>query len=79
MKVDQFNHVSQTGFIYHHNYHFWCEVVVPDKRYRDGWYLYNDMWNNGKAEFVWEHPQVDALTHMYILLFEKSSSWPIRE
>lgn len=43
MKVDQFNHVSQSNklhlniekykydlaaIIYHHNYHFWCEVFA---------------------------------------------------
>ena len=60
------------AIIYHHNFHFWCEVFVHDKRYKEGWYLYNDMWNNGKAEFVGKQPQVKTPSHMYILLFEKS-------
>ena len=60
------------AIIYHHNFHFWCEVFVHDKRYKEGWYLYNDMWNNGKAEFVGKYPQVKTPSHMYILLFEKS-------
>lgn len=60
------------AIIYHHNYHFWCEVFVSDKRYKDGWYLYNDMWNNGRAEYIGKQPQVKTPSHMYILLFEKS-------
>ena len=39
---------------------------------KEGWYLYNDMWNNGKAEFVGKQPQVKKPCHMYIMLFEKS-------
>lgn len=62
------------AIIYHHNFHFWCEVFVHDKRYKEGWYLYNDMWNNGKAEFVGKYPQVKTPSHMYILLFEKSQA-----
>ena len=60
------------AIIYHHNFHFWCEVFVHGKRCKEGWYLYNDMWNNGKAEFVGKQPQVKTPSHMYILLFEKS-------
>ena len=60
------------AIICHHNHHFWCEVFVSDKRYKEGWYLYNDMWNNGKAEYIGKNPQVKTPSHMYILLFEKS-------
>lgn len=55
------------AIIYHHNFHFWCEVFVHDKRYKEGWYLYNDMWNNGRAEFVGKQSQVKKPSHMYIL------------
>ena len=85
MKTNQFNQVSLgnststlmnkknylTAIIYHLNFHLWCEVFVHDKSYKEGWYLYYDMWNNGKAEFVGKQPQVKT-PHMYILLFELS-------
>ncbi|KAJ7322760.1 hypothetical protein OS493_032943 [Desmophyllum pertusum] len=58
--------------IYHHNFHFWCEVFVSHKNYKGGWYLYNDMWNGGKAEYIGKHPQVKNPSYMYILLFEKN-------
>ena len=60
------------AIIYHHNFHFWCEVFVSEKRYREGWFLYNDMWNNGKAEYVGKHPQVKTASYMYMLVFERS-------
>ena len=46
------------AIIYHHNFHFWCEQFFSEKEYREGWYLYNDMKNNGKAEYVRKHPRV---------------------
>ena len=58
--------------IYHHNYHFWCEAFVSDKRYKEGWYLYNDMWNSGKAEHVGKQPQIKNPTYISTLLFERS-------
>ena len=60
------------AIIYHHNFHFWCEVFVAEKKYKEGWYLYNDMWNSGKAEYIGKRPQVKTPSHMYILLFERS-------
>ena len=60
------------AIIYHHNFHFWCEVFVSEKRYREGWFMYNDMWNNGKAEYVGKHPRVKTASYMYMLVFERS-------
>ena len=34
--------------------------------------MYNDMWNNGKAEYVGKHPQVKTASYMYMLVFERS-------
>lgn len=63
-----------SAIICHHNHHFWCEVFVSDKRYKEGLYLYHDMWNKGRAEYIGKHPQVKTPSHMYILLFEKSQT-----
>ena len=41
-----------TAIIYHHNAHFWCEKLVTSTGYKQGWYLYNDMWNNGQQNML---------------------------
>ncbi|KAL9977632.1 hypothetical protein ACROYT_G015060 [Oculina patagonica] len=48
--------------------------AIADKRYKDGWYLYNDMWNSGRAGYIGKQPQVKTPSHMYILLFKKSQA-----
>ena len=56
-----------TAIIYHHSAHFWCKKLVTSTGYKQGWYLYNDMWNNGQAKYVGKHPQVDTLAYMHML------------
>lgn len=68
------NKYDLAAIIYHHNNHFWCEVFVSLKGHKSGWYLYNDMCNSGKAEFIGKHPQVKHSSYMYILLFEKNQA-----
>ena len=60
-----------TAIIYHHSAHFWCKKLVTSTGYKQGWYLYNGMWNNGQAIYVGKHPQVDTPAYMHILLSEK--------
>ena len=57
--------------IYHHNAHFWCEMFVSNKMYKEGWYVFNDLWNNGITEYVGKHPQTKRPETMHILIFEK--------
>ena len=34
--------------------------------------MYNDRWNNCKAEYVGKHAQVKTASYMYMLVFERS-------
>ena len=61
-----------TAIIYHHNNHFWCEKRVLHSGFKKGWYIYNDLQNNGQAAYVGKRPQVSDPPYMHILLFEKS-------
>ena len=38
-----------TAIIYHHDNHFWCEKRVLHSGFQKGWYIYNDLQNNGQA------------------------------
>ncbi|KAJ7380657.1 hypothetical protein OS493_007022 [Desmophyllum pertusum] len=39
--------------------------------YKEGWYVFNDLWNNGITEYVGKHPQTKRPETMHILIFEK--------
>ena len=61
-----------TAIIYQHNNQFWCEKRVLHSGFKKGWYISNDLQNNGQEPYVSKRPQVSDPPYMHILLFEKS-------
>lgn len=55
-----------TVIIYHQNEHLQSEKLVAGRKYNQGWYLCNDMWKNGIAEYTGKHPHVNTLPYLHI-------------
>jgi predicted metal-binding protein len=60
-----------SGIVYLKSHHYWCEVFSSQKEYEKGWYVFNGLWNNGKATFVGPKPLFLEKDHIYLLMFEK--------
>ncbi|KAL9951170.1 hypothetical protein ACROYT_G043787 [Oculina patagonica] len=60
-----------SGIIYLKSHHYWCEVYSTQKNFKLGWYVYNGLWNNGKATFVGPRPLFLEKESLYLLMFEK--------
>ena len=60
-----------TGIVYLKSHHYWCEVYSSQKKYKNGWFVYNGLWNNGKATFVGSKPLFLEKESLYLLMFEK--------
>ena len=60
-----------TGIVYLKSHHYWCEVYSSQKNYKNGWFVYNGLWNNGKATFVGPKPLFLEKESLYLLMFEK--------
>jgi len=41
-----------SGIVYLKSHHYWCEVYSTQKNCKNGWFVNNGLWNNGKATFV---------------------------
>ena len=41
-----------SGIVYLKSCHYWCEIYSTQKNCKNGWFVHNGLWNNGKATFV---------------------------
>ena len=62
-----------SGIVYLKSHHYFCEVYST-QRNKSGWYVYNGLWNNGKATFVGSRPLFLEKESLYLLMFEKIKS-----
>ena len=60
-----------SGIVYLKSHHYWCEVYSTQKNYKNGWFVFNGLWNNGKATFVGPRPLFLKKESLYLLMFEK--------
>ncbi|KAJ7371880.1 hypothetical protein OS493_022601 [Desmophyllum pertusum] len=60
-----------SGIVYLKSHHYWCEVYSTQKKVKSGWFVYNGLWNNGKATFVGPRPLFLEKESLYLLMFEK--------
>ena len=60
-----------SGIIYLKSHHYWCEIYSTQNNFKRGWYVYNGLWNNGKATFIGPRPLFLEKESLYLLMFEK--------
>ena len=60
-----------SGIVYLKSHHYWCEVYSTQKGYKKGWYVYNGLWNSGRASFVGPKPLFLEKDSLYLLMFER--------
>lgn len=60
-----------SGIVYLKSHHFWCEIFSTQQDYKNGWFLFNGMWNNGKTTFVGHKPLFVEKESLHLLMFEK--------
>ena len=60
-----------SGIVYLKSHHYWCEVYSTQKGYKKGRYVYNGLWNSGRASFVGPKPLFLEKDSLYLLMFER--------
>ena len=45
--------------------------ILLKKNYKNGWFVYNGLWNNGKATSVGSKPLLLEKETLYLLMFKK--------
>ena len=61
-----------SGIIYLKSHHYWCKIYSTQKlNFKRGGYVYNGLWNNGKATFIGPRPLFLEKESLYLLMFEK--------
>lgn len=64
-----------SGIVYFKSYHYWCEIYSTQKNCKNGWFVHNGLWNNGKANFVGlSRPLFLEKESLHLLMFEKIMS-----
>ena len=60
-----------SGIVYLKSHHCWCEVYSTQKGFKKGRYLYDGLWNSGRASFVGPKQLFLAKDSLYLLTFER--------
>ena len=60
-----------SGIVYLKPHHYQCEAYSTQKNYKNGWFVYNGLWNNGKATSVGSKPLLLEKETLYLLMFKK--------
>ena len=61
-----------SGIVYLKSHHYWCEVYSTQTNCKNGWFVHNGLWNNGKATFVGLfRPLFLEKESLHLLMFEK--------
>ena len=60
-----------SGIVYLKSHHYWCEVYSTQKGYKKGSYVYNGLWNSGRASFVGPKPLFLEKDSLHLFMFER--------
>ena len=60
-----------SGIVYLKSHHYWCEVYSTQKGYKKGRYVYNGLWNSGRASFVGPKPLFLEKDSLHLFMFER--------